>query len=67
MMRKICKTAKNLKSKRLMKNVKTFSDSASIHSLTWKDILKKYQPHKHVRRIQIRIVKAVNKFNNWAV
>jgi len=47
-----------------MKNVKTFSDSASIHSLTWKDILKKYQPHKHVRRIQIRIVKAV-KQNRW--
>ena len=47
-----------------MKSLKTFSDSASIHTLTWAAILNKFEPYKHVRRIQIRIVKAV-KENRW--
>jgi RNA-directed DNA polymerase len=40
------------------------SDSASIHMLTWAAVFNKYQPHKHVRRLQLRIVKAV-KQNCW--
>ena len=39
-------------------------DSASIHTLTWSAILNKYQPYQFVRRLQLRIVKAV-RFKRW--
>ena len=40
------------------------SDSASIYMLTWSAIFSKYQPLMHVRRLQLRIVKAV-KQKRW--
>jgi RNA-directed DNA polymerase len=39
-------------------------DSASIYMLTWSAIINKYQPYRFVRRLQLRIVKAV-KENRW--
>jgi len=49
--------------KQMIEKGKTL-DSASIYMLTWAAILNKYQPHEHVRRLQLRIVKAV-KEKRW--
>jgi len=39
-------------------------DSASIYMLTWAAVLNKFQPAQHVRRLQLRIVKAT-KQRRW--
>ena len=39
-------------------------DSASIYTLTWSAVLNKYRPQEYVRRLQLRIVKAV-KNKRW--
>jgi len=47
----------------MIKESKT-SGRASIYVLTWAAIFSKYNPQKHVRRLQLRIVKAV-KEKKW--
>ena len=41
-----------------------YSDSASIRKYSWSELLNMFKPEEFVRRLQLRIVKAV-KMNRW--